>query len=86
MLPAVSFLGYQLQHVSARNCGRSLREAGARAQPGSTVRAPGLIHHHAEAPVDRVSADAASIVQVTMDRVWQAAGHRRSDVHASELA
>jgi hypothetical protein len=52
---------------------------------GSKVRAPEFIRHQAETSVDRVSEDGASIVQATMDRVWQAAGHRRSDVHADGL-
>ena len=52
---------------------------------GSTIRAPELIRHQAETSVDRVPEDAVSIVQATMDRVWQAAGHRRSEVHASEV-
>lgn len=52
---------------------------------GSAIRAPEFIRHQAETSVDRVSEDAAGIVQATMDRVWQAAGHRRSDVHAGEL-
>ena len=52
---------------------------------GNKIRAPEFIRHRAETSVDRVSEDAASIVQATMDRVWQAAGHRRSEVHASEL-
>ena len=53
---------------------------------GSTIRAPEPICHQAETSVDRVSEDAVGIVQATMDRVWQAAGHRRSDVHVDELA
>ena len=52
---------------------------------GNKIRAPEFIRHQAETSVDRVSEDAANIVQATMDRVWQAAGHRRSDVHAGEL-
>jgi len=52
---------------------------------GSTIRAPELIRHQAETSVGRVSEDAVGIVQATINRVWQAAGHRRSDVHAGEL-
>ena len=52
---------------------------------GSKIRAPEFIRHQTETSVDRVSEDAVSIVQATMDRVWQAAGHRRSEVHAGEL-
>ncbi len=52
---------------------------------GSAIRAPEFIRHRAETSVDRVSEDAVSIVQATMDRVWQAAGHRRSEVRAGEL-
>ena len=52
---------------------------------GSTIRAPEFIRHQAETSVDRVSEDAGGIVQATMDRVWQAAGHRRSEVQAGEL-
>lgn len=52
---------------------------------GSTIRAPEFIRHQAETSVDRVSEDAVSIVQATMDRVWQAAGHRRSSVRVGEL-
>jgi hypothetical protein len=52
---------------------------------GSTIRAPEFIRHQAETSVDRVSEDSVGIVQATMDRVWQAAGHRRSEVHAGEL-
>ena len=52
---------------------------------GSKIRAPEFIRHLAETSVDRVSEAAASIVQATMDRVWQAAGHRRSGVHVGEL-
>jgi len=52
---------------------------------GSVIRAPEFIRHQAETSVDRVSEDAVSIVQATMDRLWQAAGHRWSDVHAGEL-
>jgi len=48
-------------------------------------RGPELIRHQAETSVDRVSEDAASIVQAMMDRVWQAAEHRRSEVRAGEL-
>ena len=52
---------------------------------GSKIRAPELIRHQAETSVGRVSEDAVGIVQATINRVWQAAGHRRSDVHAGEL-
>ena len=52
---------------------------------GNTIRAPQFIRHQAETSVDRVSEGAVGIVQATMDRVWQAAGHRQSDVHAAEL-
>ena len=52
---------------------------------GSVIRTPEFIRHQAQTSVDRVSEDAPSIVQVTMDRDWRAAGRRRSDVHASEL-
>ena len=41
---------------------------------GSRIRAPEFIRHRAETSVDRVSEDAASIVQATMDRVWQRQG------------
>lgn len=53
---------------------------------GNKIRAPQFIRHQAETSVDRMSEDAVAIVQATMDRVWQAAGHRQSDVHAGELA
>ena len=52
---------------------------------GSKIGAPELIRHQAVTSVDRVSEDAVGIVEATMDRVWQAAGRRRSDLHASEL-
>ena len=45
---------------------------------GSKIRGPELIRLQADTSVDRVSEDAAGIVQATIDRVWQTAGHRRS--------
>jgi hypothetical protein len=52
---------------------------------GGIIRAPQFIRHQAETSVDRVSEEAVGIVQATMDRGWQAAGHQRPDVHAGEL-
>ena len=51
----------------------------------STARDPEFIRHQAVTSADRVSEVAAGIVQATVDRVWQAAGHRRSDAHEDEL-
>ena len=65
---------------------RAQRSDGMEPQGGEAeIRAPEFIRHQAETSADRVSEDAVGIVQATMDRVWQAAGHRRSDVHAGEL-
>ena len=51
----------------------------------STARGPEFIRHQAETSADRVSEVAAGNVQAAVDRVWQAAGRRRSDAHEDEL-
>jgi hypothetical protein len=52
---------------------------------GGKIRSPKFIRHQAETSADWVSAGAVGTVQATMDRVWQAAGHGRSEVHSGDL-
>jgi len=74
-----SFLQVRTEYQGLNDC--HISDAFA----GSVIRVAQFIRHEAETSVDRVPEDAVGIVQATMDRVWQAAGHRRSDVHAGEL-